>query len=807
MDLQVLGEKSFYVNDNDQDLKKIEVDIHRLIQKNAKFWHGGISEKELQTILSPPLHLIRNAGKKRTEQYWTREETPIKLTKLEKGFGGDQNRIWKHLAEHADQFKDEIKFIKKQWFHRLFGEWIFINGKEVWIDPWHWFFLSTWQADYQVIDRASGKKKNSKYAEYRDRDRRKFHFYLMAYLATENFAHLGEDGKPLDLEMYDTGERVCIGVNYPKHRRDGATQNVLSIQYQMTTQLMGMESFIIANKPETQKKHFHTKLIKAWRKQPFYFRPTHDGTDRPKTKLHFIHSANRQKGGELEFNQEGELESYIEFCQVIDRAVYDNLKVTGIDVDDENGKCLIDIYEGWQLKKPSFTQGGESTINPFAFSFHPSTVEEMETKGGANFKMLCDDSDYYERNRITGQTASGLWNLFIPAYDGLENYIGPFGESIIDDPTPEQQAYTGRDHGSKEYIASRIDFYRKKGTPKAMRDLASFTRKHPMCYADCWRTQGGDLGFDQEKLDKRIEELGRDIAEKRDPRKRGDFWWKIPGDDRLISAEEYVKQGLDRFVNQFHRVVWEYDEDGPWYMSDMIEQNQSNLRVWDNDRGMFRLRDEPHRIIGIDPGQYHTIADSEKREDKAKYSYQAAAIYDTKTKNFIASLMVKIDSIDVFSEKCLMASIYFNAEALIEVNIKDSLRWFEQRRHGGLGGGKSGYLKYLFEVDKNLYANTPGVTTGGGAGGHKDSLFNCIRDYISFLLYKENHLEAIEQWKSIKGKEEMTKHDLFVATALCLLGERMSYIRIDDGEYGEAKKDEDFNLSDWMGESTSGFRR
>jgi len=279
----MLGDQFITVNDNDPDLKPIQFSIHRLIEKNANFWRLD----KLQSITNPPLHAIRNFNKPREEQYWTREELPPRLIKLEKALGGDQKRIWEYLADHKQEYKDEIKFIKKQWFHRLFGEWIYINGKETWIDPWHWFFLSTWQADYQVIDRETGKKRNSKYAEYRDRDRRKFHFYLNAYLATENFKNIGEDGKLLDYEMFDTGERVCLGVNYPKHRRDGATQNVLSIQYQMTTQIMGMESFIIANKPETQKKHFHTKLIKAWRKQPFYFRPTHDGTDRPKRRLLF----------------------------------------------------------------------------------------------------------------------------------------------------------------------------------------------------------------------------------------------------------------------------------------------------------------------------------------------------------------------------------------------------------------------------------------------------------------------------------------------------------------------------------------
>ena len=32
----------------------------------------------------------------------------------------------------------------------------------------------------------------------------------------------------------------------------------------------------------------------------------------------------------------------------------------------------------------------------------------------------------------------------------------------------------------------------------------------------------------------------------------------------------------------------------------------------------------------------------------------------------------------------------------------------------------------------------------GGVGGTKDTMFNCVKDYIGFMLHKENHHEIIE---------------------------------------------------------------
>lgn len=797
----------FSVNENDKDLTEIRVHIPSLMVKNAKFWYPDISDQEIACLLSPDPKKIRNYGKKRQDQYWTRVPIPERLQKLEKSKAGDQREIWKYLSENKKDFEKEIGFIKRQWFHRIFGEWIYINGKPTWIDPWHWFFLSTWQADYQVIDRATYKRRTSKYAEYRDRDRRKFHFKLYGYTATENFKYFNEDGIAIpthgEYEMIDTGERVCIGINYPKHRRDGATQNDLSIQYQVTTMICGAESFIIANKPATQKKHFHSKLIKAWRKQPFYFRPIHDGTDRPKSKLHFVGSATRQKDGKIEINQDADLESYIEFCEVIDRAVYDNLKVTGIDLDDENGKTLIDIYEGWQLKKPSFTQGGESTINPYAFSLHPSTVEEMETKGGANYKMLCDDSNYYQRNPITGQTESGLWTFFIPAYDGLENYIGPFGESIIDDPTPEQQRYTGRNHGSKAYIASRIERYKKQNTPKALRDLASFTRKHPMCYADCWRMQGGDLGFNIEKLNQRRDELNRLIAEKKDPRRKAIFVWIVPGEPNPLTAEEYLDRRFHLYNNQSHRVELRFTEDDQpfdFYVSKTLQPNQTNLKFWNDDIKQWQPSHEPQYIASADPVQYLSKMDAERREDKAKSSYAAMAMlylhqdsdddkleHEKESNRFVLTYMSKDDSVDVHGEKMLMACIYFGSYMNPERNVRETVRWFEQRLYGG-------YLFRAWLAEEQKWAPYVGYQSQGKT---LNALFRSVKDYIEYHIHKENHIEIVETYLSIKSKEEMTKHDLFPATAGCLYGDKLTYKEVKDYEFG-AKVENNFNINDYF---------
>lgn len=771
-------------HDSDPDLTPIKIDIHKVIRDVWLFWNPN--HKGPIPLLNPNPKKMRNYGLPRELQYWKREEIPTRLLKLEKQFNGNQVAIWEYLEENAEEWKHEIEFIKKQWYHRFYGEWIIINEKPTWIPPWHWFFLSHWSGSYEVIDRFTGKRRSSLYPEYRDRDRRIFVFWHHAYTSTETFAKIDERGEAIPEPdgtylMKDTGTRVCYGVNYPKHRRDGATQKALAVLYDIGTKLEQCYSSIIANKPATQKSHFDNKLIPAWRRMPFYFKPIHDGTDRPKTILSFVTPAQRHKDGKLEFSFNSELGSTMDFSPIIDRAYYDHTKITGVILDDENGKSTdVDIFEGWNIIKPSLSQGAGSTINPYAFSLHPSTVEEMEEGGGYNFKMLCDASDYYKRNPKTGQTESGLWNLFIPAWDGLENFIGPYGESIIDDPTEEQRKFIGRDYGAKEFINATLASYQKDNSPKSIKMYQSFKRKHPTCWADCWRMQGGDLGFNLEKLNKRYEHLTRMKARGESYTRRGDFFWNVPGEPKPLSAAEYIEKGYHHHTYFDHFVEFIPNENGRFIVSKTLNRKSTNLKRWDPVNEFF-VPEKTKFIASADPVHYHNKMQAMMREDKSKASFAAGAIFYDFDENvdfdkpleewvsnrFVCTYMNKPNSEDEYAEEMLMACIYYGAEMFPETNIMLIVKHFEQRKHGG-------YLKYAWQVELGKYKEKPGFHTGTGAST-KNDLFSVTRDYIEFHAEREQHEEIIEQWIRIKGKEEMTKFDLFVCTAGCLYGQKLSY--------------------------------
>jgi hypothetical protein len=70
-------------------------------------------------------------------------------------------------------------------------------------------------------------------------------------------------------------------------------------------------------------------------------------------------------------------------------------------------------------------------------------------KGGDNFKKLYYASDVTNRNS-NGQTASGLYSLFIPMEWNYEGYIDSYGLPVFD--KPRSQLKTIRNSDSKGVI-------------------------------------------------------------------------------------------------------------------------------------------------------------------------------------------------------------------------------------------------------------------------------------------------------------------------------------------------------------------
>lgn len=799
------AERYFMIHENDPDLKPIKFNIDYIIKKNYAFWNP--KGKPSPKVASPNPRKIAGWGLPKKEQYFRREVYPKRLAALERRFGGVQSDIWEYLDAHQNEYKDELLFIRKQWYHLLYGYWFYNNGIPTYIDGFHWLHLNYTTGSYESIDRVTLKKVITEYPEYRDRDRRKFLVWKFSLVDTRHFAKYDSEGFAVpnedgEYEMVDTFKRVWFGTIYPKHRRDGATTNILTFLYGMSIIIKNGYSSMIANRDKTGEEHFQKKLIPAWRKFKFFFKPIHDGSDRPKRALNFVSPAGKSVERRAANANVSVLDTVIDFADVADRIYYDGNKITGVLLLDEEGKTTaVDIYTGWDIVKPSMSQGAGSTINPYALAFHPSTVEEMEGGGGMNYMKLKDDSDFYQRNPLTGMTRSGLFYFFLPAYDGLENFVGPYGESIIGDPTPEQARYIGKKYGALEHIEKTIEAIKKSDDPDSKDKLDSFVRKHPIKFSDCWMIRGGDLGFDQDKLDSRINELKKTKGAV----VRGTFYWEIPGYGRL-TAEEFLNRprmvGSD--IDSLGRVVFEPDENGKFNVSKTLVV--FSQRVRDSELGHWRPKNDQKFTASADPVMYNLDGQSKMRIDKSKTSYPAGTVFwnmededmtkeihEIQSHRFVCSYCHKTNDEDVYLEEMLMMCVYYGAMMYPETNIPSVVKWFSDRGYGG-------YLKYDFDEATGTFKSKPGFNTGSSAsGGVKDELFTEIKNHIYRHVHREMHLDIIMQWKLIKKKEEMTKYDLIPCTGGVLRALKYSPRAIDFGYGKDNKGDGEVRLSDYFG--------
>ena len=134
------AQRYLVVNDNDRDLTPISIKLPE----------------------QPKPHLIDNFGLPAEEQVWKPQKMPIKLKKLSKS-KETIDEIWDVLNTNQYYYREEIKWIEKQWYHRLYGYWFYNNGIPTYIDGWHWFYIAYWHLDVGL-------------PKYRSRDRKFFIF-------------------------------------------------------------------------------------------------------------------------------------------------------------------------------------------------------------------------------------------------------------------------------------------------------------------------------------------------------------------------------------------------------------------------------------------------------------------------------------------------------------------------------------------------------------------------------------------------------------------------------------------------------
>jgi len=562
---------------------------------------------------------------------------------------------------------------------------------------------------------------------YRDRDRKFFNFARFCFNDPKSY-----------------------GFIYPKHRREGATSKAECIMYCIISILHRAHGGIQSMTDSHAETVFQKHLVDPWKgnRMPFFFKPNTDGGDDPKTKLSFRPVASKGTVGNKKRTAKGLLSS-ITYAAGNPKA-YDTWKLHFYHQDECGKSEWENVNNRWRIVKLCLAQSAGASIH--GLSIHTSTVGEM-AKGGENFRTMCEQSNYDKRNK-NGQTTTGLYVLFIPAYDGLDVYIDEFGMSVIETPTKEQTAFlkTLKNSkgeiacpdpyiGAKEYIANTIEHLKSIDD---FEELSGFMRQHPTSYRGCFIGDVSDSFFNLVKLTDRLEEL-RDMPTATVP---GYFKWE---------GKPYRS-----------RVKFVPDHENPKFdLSKQLSETESNRVTWDHGLQSY-IAHNVKMCAGADPFKANDTKAKKNSlgggavfygHDINKDPFEKA-MEEWVSNTFVCTYLNKPSDKDEYHEDMIMMCMYYGCPMYTETNVQDLKDAFIKL-------GFKGMLVHRYNIAKDQVEEIAGQATSTKT--HQE-IFKLYQQYVNKHIHKEKHVKLVQQIMDTLSVDDMTKNDLFAAGGYAMLG-------------------------------------
>lgn len=704
----------------------------------------------------PPLHLIDGYGLEPEDQIWRRPEMPAKLVQLEKeakrhleinANKSDRvtgykiiEEIWKRIENNREYYQDETEWIKKMWYYRLYGYWVFIKGKPTYIAPWHFFYLTFWKID------------GSFYPQYRDKDRRELLSWHYFYNTKETFKDVDAKGAPIanngEYEIEELLYKTFFGIAEPKGRRQGVSNKAQCCQLEVISRKRSALGVIFSMTEDSANKLFKLITIRSFRYLPFFFIPVWDGFFDQSKEIFFNRPKNIVLGNDLQ--------SRITHAESAYGGELDGMKIDMAVYDEEGKTVAVDILKRWSTHKRASALG----LNILGFSFHVSTTEDLDIDGGKYFQKLIYTSSFYVRNDITGQTPTGLATVFFPSYDGYEECVDYWGFSVIDDPTEEQRRYGYKSkHGAKKILQSERDEYLKSKDPRDKLEYRKLVVKFPFTLDECFQLTVGSASVDLEIINKRLAELRR-------------------------IKESFIRGNFEWVKEKFGAVQFTPSTEGRWEVSRFPNPGERNLRVlitqYDEFNGtikeVYRPQYPNRYTMGVDPFDFKGDKDM-AIDTGGRMSDGGIAIYwerdlsiDPEDKNIYEWESCKFVAVyrnrpmsHIFEEDVIKAAIFYGAMIYPETNKPAIWKYLDVTTNFG------GYLLYDWDETTKKYKTRPGCYQ---VEKSKQEMWEYFRNHIAFRGHKENHASLLGEIAALKSFEDLTRNDMAAASGLALLGSK-----------------------------------
>jgi len=387
---------------------------------------------------------------------WKPEDYPKELKSISSIFD------WR---EYPESFQTKWEpYIDEQFKRREEGYWFYNKGLATYITGAHFMYLQWSKIDVGKPD-------------FREANRLFFIFWEACKADTR-----------------------CYGMCYLKNRRSGFSFMSSAETVNLATISSDSRFGILSKSGSDAKKMFTDKVVPISVNYPFFFKPIQDGMDRPKTELAYRIPASRLTRKSIQAKKSTEtlegLDTTIDWKNTGDNS-YDGEKLKLL-VHDESGKWERpdNILNNWRVTKTTLRLGSR-VIGKCMMG---STSNALD-KGGANFKKLYNNSNVTKKNR-NGQTASGLYSLFIPMEWNYEGFIDEYGMPVFDTPVKKTLGPHGEviDIGIVEHWDNEADGL--KGDQDALNE---FYRQFPRTEEHAFRDETKNSIFNLAKIYEQID--------------------------------------------------------------------------------------------------------------------------------------------------------------------------------------------------------------------------------------------------------------------------------------------------------------
>lgn len=643
------------------------------------------------------------------EQYWRREPMPKDLLTI---------RSMDEWAEAPREFRGKYTpYIQKEFTRRREGVWFYNNGIPTYLTGRHYMMLQ-----WSKIDIG--------YPSFLDFQRKLFTHFLACEVDPRS-----------------------LGQIYTKCRRSGYTNMSACIEVDEGTQvkekLLGIMS---KTGKDAQENIFMKKVVPIFKSYPFFFKPIQDGTTNPRMELAFREPSKRITKNNKTSHKGEALDTIVNWKNTTANA-YDGEKLHMLYLD-EAGKWErpLDIQDVWRIHRTCLIVGrrviGKALVG--------STVNPLD-RGGSQFKKLYYNSDPYERNS-NGRTKSGLYKIFIPAYDALEGFFDKHGNPVINDPKKPVEGLDGEviDIGAKTYLNNE-----RKALMGDPYELNEVIRQFPFSEDEAFRDSTKSSHFNIGKI---YEQISHNEEVYPSPVVRGNFMWKGGVQDS--------------------EVVWSPDKNGKWRVSWLPPQDIRNKKI--SKHGKYHPGNPLIGVGGVDSYDLDKTVDG--RGSKGACHFYNKFNMQHPSNIFIAEYAERPPLARIFYEDILMASVFYGYPLLIENNKYGIVRYFEAR----------GYDEYVMNRPEHLTppGSSHNVKTKGIPSNSKDVIqahAQAIEAYVHEHVGLNNDTgsygrmyfnRTLEDWIGF-NIDDRTKFDMTISAGLALLGSQKAVKEVKKSDMSE----------------------